>query len=268
MKLAPTTWAGALPEERQRLILEHLRTQGRVIAAELAVAFATSEDSIRRDLRALAAQGLCQRVYGGALPLAVSVPLKQRREEHAGRKRALARAAASLLRAGQVLLIDAGSTNIALAEVLPADLGLTVITNAPDVAHRLMEREGFGLVMIGGRVDVRIGAAVGAQALEEVERVRADLCFPGACGVDPVQGLWGLDSEESRLKRAMIEVSARTVVVATDDKLGGAGTHRVAGVEQVHHLVVEATAPRAVCAAFTRRGVGVVRAGAVTRFSE
>lgn len=251
-----------LPDERQRLILEHLRTRGRVIAAELAAGWGLSEDSIRRDLRALAAQGLCQRVYGGALPLATSTPLKQRRGEQTARKLALARAAAGLVEDGQVLLIDAGSTNLALAEVLPARLGLTVITNAPDIAQRLMAREGFGLVLIGGRVDTRIGAAVGAQALQEVERMRADLCFPGACAIDPQHGLWGLDSEESRLKQAMVEASTRTAVVVTDDKLAAAGTHRVAGVEQVQFLVVEHSAPEEVCGAFVRRGVRVVRAEA------
>lgn len=251
---------GALPDERQRLILEHLHTHGRVIAAEFAAAMAISEDSIRRDLRELAARGLCQRVYGGALPLATSTPLKQRQEKHAGRKMALARAAASLVREGQVLLLDAGSTNSALAAALPAGLGLTVITNAPDIAQRLIEREGFEIILIGGRIDVHIGASVGAQALQETELLRADLCFPGACAVDPVHGLWGLDSEESRLKRAMIGVSGRTVIVATDDKLGGSATYRVSGIENVHHLVVESSAPKALCTAFARRGVSVLRA--------
>lgn len=254
------TLAGALPDERQRLILEHLHTHGRVIAAEFAAAMAISEDSIRRDLRELAARGLCQRVYGGALPVATSTPLKQRQEKHAGRKMALARAAASLVQKGQVLLLDAGSTNSALAAALPTGLGLTVITNAPDIAQRLIEREGFEILLIGGRIDVPIGASVGAQALQEVERLRADLCFPGACAIDPVHGLWGLDSEESRLKRAMIEVSRQTIIVATDDKLGGSATYQVSGIDTVHHLVVEASAPRALCAAFARRGVNVVRA--------
>ncbi|MGC4048407.1 MAG: DeoR/GlpR family DNA-binding transcription regulator [Paludibaculum sp.] len=250
----------ALPDERQRLILEHLRIHGRVIAAEFAAAMSISEDSIRRDLRELAAQGLCQRVYGGALSPATSTPLKHRKEKYAGRKVALARAAASLVREGQVLLLDAGSTNCALAAALPPNFGLTVITNAPDIAQQLMEREGFEILLIGGRIDVHIGATIGAQALQEVERLRADLCFPGACAIDAVHGLWGLDSEESRFKRKMIEVSRQTAIVATDDKLGGTATFRVSDIETVQHLVVESSAPRTLCAAFTRRGVNVLRA--------
>jgi DeoR/GlpR family transcriptional regulator of sugar metabolism len=255
--------AEMLPQERQQWILDRLRQSGRVVAVELAAEFAVSEDSVRRDLRELAAQGLCKRVYGGALPLsAVVAPLKQRRQEHAGRKLALGRKAATLVRQGQVLLIDAGSTNAAIAAALPRDFGLTVVTNAPDIAQILLEREGFEILLIGGRIDARIGASVGAQAVQEMQRVRADICFPGACAVDAVGGLWGFDSEEVLLKRAMVEASGETVVVATSDKLGTVATHRVAGIDEVQHLVVGHDAGRALRAAFAARGVIVHRADA------
>ncbi len=261
--MAKVNPAEMLPQERQQWILDRLRQSGRVVAVELATEFAVSEDSVRRDLRELAAQGLCKRVYGGALPLsAVVAPLKQRRQEHAGRKLALGRKAATLVRQGQVLLIDAGSTNAAIAAALPRDFGLTVVTNAPDIAQILLEREGFEILLIGGRIDVRIGAAVGAQAVHEMQRVRADICFPGACAVDAIGGLWGFDSEEVLLKRAMVEASGETVVVATSDKLGTVATHRVAGIDEVQHLVVEHDAGRALRAAFAAHGVSVHRADA------
>ena len=261
--MAKVNPAEMLPQERQQWILDRLRQSGRVVAVELATEFAVSEDSVRRDLRELAAQGLCKRVYGGALPLsAVVAPLKQRRQEHAGRKLALGRKAATLVRQGQVLLIDAGSTNAAIAAALPRDFGLTVVTNAPDIAQILLEREGFEILLIGGRIDARIGAAVGAQAVREIQRVRADICFPGACAVDAIGGLWGFDSEEVLLKRAMVEASGETVVVATSDKLGTVATHRVAGIGEVQHLVVEHDAGRALRAAFGARGVTVHRADA------
>ena len=261
--MAKVNPAEMLPQERQQWILDRLRQSGRVVAVELATEFAVSEDSVRRDLRELAAQGLCKRVYGGALPLsAVVAPLKQRRQEHAGRKLALGRKAATLVRQGQVVLIDAGSTNAAIAAALPRDFGLTVITNAPDIAQILLEREGFEILLIGGRIDARIGAAVGAQAVQEMQRVRADICFPGACAVDAIGGLWGFDSEEVLLKRAMVEASGETVVVATSDKLGAVATHRVAGIDEVQHLVVEHDAGRALRAAFAAHGVTVHRADA------
>ncbi|WP_267220550.1 DeoR/GlpR family DNA-binding transcription regulator [Dyella silvae] len=253
----------ALPEERQQRILSRLRSDGRVVAAELALAFEVSEDSIRRDLRELAAQGLCKRVYGGALLPAVTLtPLKQRRTEHSARKEALARKAVSLVQAGQTLLIDAGTTNAAIAAALPREAGLTVITNAPHIAQLLLDREGFEVLLIGGRIDTAIGGTVGAQAVEQVRRVRADLCFPGACAIDAAHGLWGFDSEEALFKRAMIEASDETVVVATDDKLGAVAAHQVSELSRVQHLVVEHSADRAARTAFTSRGVAVHRAEA------
>lgn len=257
----PTRPGELLPQERQREILQRLRSRGRVMAAELAAELAASEDSIRRDLRELAAQGLCRRVYGGALPLSAAVaPLKQRRGEQVGRKLALARKAASLVREGQVLLIDAGSTNAAIAAALPERMGLTVVTNAPDIALALIEREGFEILLLGGRIDPHIGGAVGAQTLQELQRVRADLCFPGACAIDAGTGLWGFDSEESLLKRAMVEASGETVVVATSDKLGMLATHRIAALDEVQHLVVEHAVGRQARAAFSARGLRVHRA--------
>ncbi|MGB9101957.1 MAG: DeoR/GlpR family DNA-binding transcription regulator, partial [Stenotrophomonas indicatrix] len=132
-----------LPAERTQLILQELRQQGRVVAAELARRYAVSEDSIRRDLRELAAQGLCQRVYGGAvLPAPKAVPLRERMTQDRTGKDELAARVCTLLQPGQVLLIDAGSTNLAIAQQLPGALGLTVITNAPQIATAAAWREG------------------------------------------------------------------------------------------------------------------------------
>jgi DeoR/GlpR family transcriptional regulator of sugar metabolism len=254
----------AMPQERQQWILDRLRSHGRVVAAELSAEFDVSEDSIRRDLRELAAQGLCKRVYGGALPAPViATPLKQRRKEHTGRKLALARKAVTLVRQGQVLMIDSGSTNAAIASALPEHFGLTVVTNSPEIAQILSEREGFEILMIGGRINTRIGATVGAQAVQEIQRVRADLCFPGACAIDADDGLWGFDSEEVLLKRAMIEASGETIVAVTHDKLGATAMHRVAGIADVQHLVVEHDVDLAMRAAFAAHNVTVHRADAV-----
>jgi len=232
--------ADALPEERQREILRRLNARGRVLAAELASDFAVSEDSIRRDLRELSARGLCRRVYGGALPVGPALrPISQRRELRVEAKRRLARAAAKLVRPGQILFIDAGSTNSAIAEAFPDRMDLTVVTTAPDIAQRLMDREGFEILMIGGRIDKRAGSAIGAQTALEIRRVRADLCFPGVCAIDVDTGIWDVDSEEALVKRAMIETSAETAIVATSDKFSALAAHHVAAIEQLDHLVVE-----------------------------
>jgi DeoR/GlpR family transcriptional regulator of sugar metabolism len=252
----------ALPEERQREILRRLSNHGRVVASELSTAFGVSEDSVRRDLRELAARGLCRRVYGGALPVSPDLPpVSLRRELQVQAKLLLAREAASLVRSGQTLLLDAGSTNSAIADALPDRMGLIVVTTAPDIAQRLMDRQGFEILMIGGRLDKRAGSAVGIQAALDIRRVRADLCFPGTCAIDPDTGIWGMNSEEALVKRAMIESSGETVVVVTTDKFGAAGPHQIATLDQVDHLVVEHDIDPNIFAAFEAKSISVRRAG-------
>jgi DeoR/GlpR family transcriptional regulator of sugar metabolism len=251
----------ALPEERQREILRRLNNHGRVVASELSTAFGVSEDSIRRDLRELATRGLCRRVYGGALLVSPDLPpVSLRRELQVETKLLLARTAASLVRSGHTLLIDAGSTNSAIADALPDRMELTVVTTAPDIAQRLMDRQGFEILMIGGRLDKRAGSTVGIQAALDIRRVRADLCFPGTCAIDPDTGIWGMSSEEALVKRAMIESSGETVVVVTTDKFGAVGPHQIATLDQVDHLVVEHDIDPNIFAAFEAKSISVRRA--------
>ncbi len=249
-------YSEALPQERKHAILTRLRTHGRVSATELATLFDLSEDSIRRDLRELAAQGLCRRVYGGALlPALTPAPLPQRQEENAPRKQGLAKVAVSLVQPNQVLLIDAGSTNNAIAAALPERYGLTVATNAPSIAQQLMAREGFEVLLIGGRMDNRAGGSVGAQALDQLRRIRADVCFPGACAIDSAHGVWGMDSDQAVFKRAMIEASGTCVVVVLNDKLETPAPFQVADLNAIDYLVVEHDAPAARVKAFRKRGL-------------
>lgn len=234
----------ALPGERQRLILERLGRDGRVVAAALARELGTSEDTIRRDLRELAAAGRCERVYGGALRLSpASGSFAQREATAPARKAALGRRAAALVRPGQILLIDAGTTNVAVAAALPERQGLTVATNAPAVAAALLGREGFEVLLLGGRLDHRAGGAVGARTVRDLRGLRADLCFVGACAVDARAGVAAFDAEEAALKQAMVEASGGVAVAATSEKLGTAAPYLVAPVSALTDLVVEHDAP-------------------------
>ena len=249
-----------LLKQRQTLIQQQLQADGRVLALDLARQLDVSEDTIRRDLREMAAAGLCQRVYGGALPMAPDGgTLSQRRHEAPERKASLAQAAVTLVRAGQVLFIDAGSTNLAIASALPK-LALTVITNAPSIAMALMERNEIELIIAGGRVDRRAGASLGPQALRTVERMRPDLCFLGACGADVDAGVTAFNYDEAEFKRSIAGASKAVVVAATSDKLGTAAPFGVLATGLLQHLVLEADADAVHADAFERLGVHVLRA--------
>ena len=228
----------ALPQERQQRILEQLRKHGRVVANDLAAAFAVSEDSIRRDLRDMAAKGLCRRVYGGAL---LPTPRFDALPERVGRqdpeRSALAAHAASLLLPGQVVLMDAGSTNVEIARALRGT-ALTVVTNSPAVADALAGAQATEVVMIGGRIDPRSGGAIGSIALQQLAQLQVDVCIPGVCAVDPETGIWGINAEECAFKQAMLRACDMTLVVASNEKVGARGSFRIAGIEQVDQLLI------------------------------
>ena len=229
-----------LTEERFDAIRGLLGRNGKVLATELAAQFDVSEDTIRRDLRELARQGHCRRVYGGALlPTPDLGTLTARSATKADSKGALARVAAGLVRNGQTIFIDAGSTNLAIAHALPRDLTLTVVTNAPLVAAALSDHPGYTVIMLGGIYDQQKGACLGAQTVREAGQIFADMFVLGLCGIDAVMGVTALDAAEAELKRVMIQQSSLLLAAATTDKLGTIAPFKLADAANVDHLIVE-----------------------------
>jgi DeoR/GlpR family transcriptional regulator of sugar metabolism len=233
-----------LPSSRRQEIADRLTRGQSVVAASLAQEFAISEDAIRRDLRALAAEGVCRRVYGGALPLSpAGAPMAVRTGENAARKQALALAAASLVGDGQTLFLDAGSTVLRLAALLPARSGLRVVTNSIPAAAALTHRTDVALYVIGGAVTPEIGACVAARALADLARFRIDLCFLGACALSPADGLAGFDMSDVEFKRALLAQSRATALMMTNDKLATRAPFTIGPVDALAHLVLEHDAP-------------------------
>ncbi len=246
-----------LTAQRQQLIKDELSSQGRVYARDLAQRFGLSEDTLRRDLRKLAAAGICQRVYGGAVAPDAG-PLHQRHQHLSDEKQRLAAAAVQLITPGQTILIDAGSTNTAIARALPADMDLTLITNAPDIATIVAGRGDMRLIVLGGVFDPQTGACMGPTTRAEVASLRADLFFLGSCGVSAAQGVTAFDAETAALKQAMHAASDQVVIVATSDKLGTAAPFRVLPAADIATLVIGEDAPGA--AALAALGVPCVTA--------
>src|ERR1700678_4122474 len=153
-----------------------------VNATALAKEFLVSEDAVRRDLRALAAEGKCKRVYGGAIPLSPGGgPLEHRLLSNVHEKRALSVAALSLVSEASTVFLDSGSTNLALAREMPLDRPLTVVTNSISIAAALLERKNLKVIVIGGEIDPDAEAAIGPSAVREAQRFNFDLCFLGVC---------------------------------------------------------------------------------------
>lgn len=251
--------------ERHTLIRERLSLEGRVRASDLARDFAVSEDTIRRDLRELASAGLCRRVYGGALPPAPAVvPITRRREEASGRKEALAQALAERIAdmAGPdtTLFIDAGSTNILVAEALPMDRALTVVTHAPAIACALEDRAQVEVILLGGRVNSRTGACLGAASLRAAEGLRPSLLVLGICGVDAEIGITAQDYEDAEFKRVLASQAGAVVAAVVNERLASVAPFHVLPTAGLDTLVVEHDAPEASVAALEVAGIRVLRA--------
>ena len=250
-----------LTAQRKQLILSRLATHGQIVAGELALELGTSEDTIRRDLRELAQQGKLQRVHGGALPASAATgDLRVRQQVSTDEKQALGRHGAQLIKPGQVVMLDGGTTAIQVARQLPADLRATVITHSPNVAVELAAHRHVEIIVLGGRLFRHSMVNVGASVIEAAARFRADLFFLGVTGVHPEAGLSTGDAEEADVKRALHARAAETVVLASSEKLLSASAFVIAPMKALSLLVVPGgTKPKTV-AALRAGGVAVQKA--------
>lgn len=249
-----------LTAERRQYILECLHRDGKVLANELSVSLQVSEDTIRRDLRELAADGLLQRVHGGALPrspAAASYADRQRLAPAA--KVAIARAAAHLVRNGQVVLLDGGTTTLQVAQQLPRSLRATVITNSPPIAVALAQHSDVEIIMIGGRLYKDSLVTIGAAVIETLRNVRADVCMLGVCSLHPEVGISVPDLEEAHVKRAMISGAAEVVALASAEKLGTAAPYVVGPLADLTHIVTERSVPDHILAPYRAQGITIIR---------
>ncbi|AOJ21058.1 DeoR/GlpR transcriptional regulator [Burkholderia cenocepacia] len=250
-----------LTTQRKKAILDALARDGQVLAAELSVQFGVSEDTVRRDLRELAAEGLLQRVHGGALPASPAIaPFAQREALEATEKRRIARRAAQMIAPGQVAIVDGGTTSALLVSQLPADLRATIVTHSPSVAVALAAHPSIDVILIGGRLYKHSIVAVGAAAMEGIARIHADLYFMGVTGVHPVAGLSTGDFEEAAIKRALAERAAETVVLASQSKLRAASQFVIGDLTLAQTIVVEKETDAALTKPIEAAGVTVVRA--------
>src|SRR4051795_7294505 len=232
-----------LPAQRKEFILERLRTAGQVMAKDVAAELGVTEDSVRRDLRELASDGLCQRVYGGALPLSPALAdYGTRRTVAVDNKARVARRAVELIAPGSTVILDGGTTTLAIAQALPAGLRATVVTHSPTVAAALVEHPAVDVFLLGGRLFKHSAVACGAAAVEAAQAVNADLFFLGVTGVHPEAGLTTGDADEAAMKRVLSGRAAETYVLASAEKVGAASRFTVLPLTSVAGVVTDAPA--------------------------
>jgi DeoR family fructose operon transcriptional repressor len=250
-------------EERQQAIARLVSERGRVSVADLATEFVVTTETVRRDLSLLERAGVVHRVHGGAVPsgslAGIEAMLSDRDTANTAEKDRIARAALEQLPAGEVtILIDAGTTTARLASMLPTDRRLIVVTHAVPIAARLAGLPNIDLHLLPGRVRPMTHAAVGADTVAALGRIRADIAFVGTNAVSVEHGFSTPDLEEAAAKRALVQAARRSVVLADASKIGQEASQRFAELSEVDVLVTDGSADRGDCAELTAHGLEVV----------
>jgi DeoR family transcriptional regulator, fructose operon transcriptional repressor len=250
-------------EERQQAIARLVSERGRVSVTQLAQEYDVTTETVRRDLSTLERLGLVRRVHGGVVPpssLTLIEPgIRERDRVNTGAKEHIARAALSRLpESGGSILLDAGSTTVRLACLLPADRELTVVTHAVPIAAQLAGQRQIDLRLLPGRVRRTTQAAVGADTVAALAELRVDVAFVGTNGLTLEHGLTTPDPDEAAVKRALVAAGREVVALADVSKFGVETAVRFASTGDLDVVVTDEGTPSSVRRALTRSGVEVI----------
>lgn len=248
--------------ERQHTIVEMAQEAGRIDVHTAAERLGVTPETVRRDLRALERRGLIRRVHGGALPIERHElePTLGTRLGHANaaKRRIGARAIEELPEHGTILL-DAGTTTLAIAEELPRDRELTVVTNSVSIAALLHTRESVALYLLGGRIRPRTGAGVGEWVTRSLAQMAIDVAFIGTNGFSLDRGLTTPDQAEAAAKSAMVAAGRRIIVATDSTKAGRDHLHRFCSLDDVDMILTDSGLDDETAEALDALGMDVVR---------
>ncbi|WP_141270104.1 DeoR/GlpR family DNA-binding transcription regulator [Kocuria varians] len=246
--------------ERHRVITETVRDSGRVSVQDLARLTGSSEMTIRRDLDALAAQGVLERDRGGARSLLLrgeEPPFSLRSSEAEDAKRAIAAAVAGRIADGETVLLDSGTTCVEVARLLK-DREVTVMPLSLQAVRVLSDPPGRAQLWLpGGQCRATEGALVGPLALASIGALRFDTFVLGCCGLSAADGLTAYDLDDAAVKKAGLAASARTVLAADSGKLGRTARARVVPADGTDEIVTDSGAAPAEIAALERAGAAL-----------
>lgn len=249
-------------EERLSLILEELATSGSVGVTHLARLLGVSTASVRRDLELLERQRLLSRTHGGAVAgsMTYELPLRYRSGRHRDEKRRIAEAAAARVDDHVVTVgLTGGTTTTEVARQLVDRQGLTLVTNALNIAAELAVRPNLRLVVTGGTARSESYELVGPQAEAVLATMNLDLAFVGVDGITAESGLTTYHDVEAHTNRVLIERSRRVVVVADGSKVGKLAFARICAIAEVDELITDASADPEALARIADAGVVVTR---------
>ncbi len=228
--------------KRHQLILQQLQTQKHVEVPELSEALEVSAVTIRKDLKLLEEKGLLFRTHGGASlesPYIKDRPVNEKEHLAVGEKTSIATVAAQLIQAQESVIIASGTTMVALARAIPAQLALTVITSALNVGLELLKRPEIEVLQLGGYLRHSSSSVTGPHAEQVLREIACSKLFLGVDGIDLDFGLTTTNIGEAHLNQQMMQTAQQTIVLADSSKFGKRGFGRICAVEQVTHIITD-----------------------------
>ncbi|WP_129669794.1 DeoR/GlpR family DNA-binding transcription regulator [Phytoactinopolyspora endophytica] len=248
--------------ERQQLILERVRAVGRVDVSGLASSLDVTAETVRRDLKVLERHGVLRRVHGGAVPverLGFEPGVADRTDRLVSEKERIAKAAVAELPDDGAILLDAGTTTSRLAEQLPFDRELRVVTNSLTIAGIVASHANLTLYMVGGRIRGLTLAGVGDWPVRALAEVFVDVAFLGTNGLSVRRGLTTADQTEAAVKHAMVASARRSVVLADHTKIGTDHFAHVAPIGDIDTVITDTGLDEETAAEIEAAGPRVLR---------
>ena len=250
-----------LVEERQRTIVEHLRTRKALTVEEAAELCGVSHDTIRRDFKKLAEEELAHRTHGGIVLVeeyARDSHLRERQVRNQEEKRRIGAYAASLIQPGETVAIDAGTTAVEAIPFLTEVPNLTILTYSLDVARLAADNREMSCIMLGGLIRENTYSTVGPDALGMLRRFQATTLLLAANAVSPELGLMTPNRMEAEVKQGLINVSQRVILVADSSKIGRRALVSFADFSRIDLFVTDSGADKNSLKQFRELDIGVV----------
>jgi len=258
---------GALPGRRRALLTAFVEERGQATVTELADAFSVSPDTVRRDLDWLAQRGAVSRTYGGAVTVTglatADTSFSDRTSVHRDEKRQIAAAAAERIADGETVVINGGTTTLAVARALGVRRNLTIVTNNLRLPSALPAGAVRDVYMLGGSCRLASHVTIGPVTFPGTEGISADAAVIGVGGVSARSGFTTSNLQEAQMMAEMIASAQRAIVVADSSKFGRSAFAHIVRLEAVGALVTDRAPDAELCEALAAAGVETIIAPGV-----
>ena len=247
-----------LKKERQAFIIQQINVHNKVLSSDLSTQLEVSEDTVRRDLQELSEEGMLIKVHGGALSKSFHFTLETNTIYSLPEKKSIAYKAIQLIKDGMMVVLSGGTTIRELVKSLPPDLNATFITVSVPIALELLEHPTSEVIFLGNKLLKNAQMSVGAEVVERLGQIKADLCFLGTNSIDATFGITDLEWEIIEVKRAMIKCAHKTISLAISEKLNTIQRLQVCKPEEIDILITELDADNPLLTPYREKGLLVL----------